>query len=60
MKNAIPTLFVCQGDDGGPRFHPCREVQEALRDAGIEYTKVIAGRGSPLPFLASTPPRASA
>jgi hypothetical protein len=47
----IPTLFVCHGDDGGPRFHPCRRVQEALRDAGIEYKKVIAGHGSPLPFL---------
>src|SRR3954471_21177929 len=23
-----PTLFVCHGDDGGPRFHPCRRVQE--------------------------------
>lgn len=47
----IPTLFVCHGDDGGPRFHPCRRVQETLRDAGIEYKKVIAGHGSPLPFL---------
>jgi glutathione S-transferase len=46
-----PTLFVCHGDDGGPRFHPCRRVQEALRGAGIEYEKVIAGHGSPLPFL---------
>jgi glutathione S-transferase len=55
MKNAIPTLFVCHGDDGGPRFHPCRQVHEALRGAGIEYTTVIAGRGSPLPFL--RPPR---
>jgi hypothetical protein len=27
-----PTLFVCHGDDGGPRMHPCRRVQEALRD----------------------------
>jgi glutathione S-transferase len=26
-------------------------VQEALRAAGIEYEKVIAGHGSPLPFL---------
>jgi glutathione S-transferase len=26
-------------------------VQEALRAAGIEYDKVIAGHGSPLPFL---------
>lgn len=45
------TLFVCHGDDGGPRFHPCRRVQEALRSAGIEYEKVIAAHGSPLPFL---------
>jgi glutathione S-transferase len=47
----IPTLYVCHGDDGGPRFHPCRQVQEALREAGIEYTKVIAAHGSPIPFL---------
>jgi hypothetical protein len=47
----IPTLFVCHGDDGGPRIHPCRRVQEALRAAHIEYTKVISGHGSPIPFL---------
>jgi glutathione S-transferase len=47
-----PTLFVCDGDDGGPRIHPCRRVQEALRAADIEYDKVIvAGKGSPFPFL---------
>ena len=46
-----PTLFVCHGDDHGPRMHPCRRVQEALREAGIEYHKVIAAHGSPLPFL---------
>jgi glutathione S-transferase len=46
-----PTLFVCHGDDGGPRAHPCRRVQEALRAAGIEYEKVIAAGGSPIPFL---------
>ena len=46
-----PTLFVCHGDDGGPPFHPCRRVQEALRAAGIEYRKVIAAHGSPIPFL---------
>lgn len=45
------TLFVCHGDDGGPRFHPCRRVQEALRAADIEYDKVIAAHGSPIPFL---------
>jgi glutathione S-transferase len=46
-----PTLYVCHGDDGGPRVHPCRRVQEALRAAGIEYNKVIAAHGSPIPFL---------
>jgi glutathione S-transferase len=46
-----PTLFVCHGDDGGPRIHPCRRVQEAFRAAGVDYEKVIAGHGSPWPFL---------
>ena len=45
------TLYVCHGDDGGPRIHPCRRVQEALRAAGIEYEKVIAAEGHPIPFL---------
>ena len=46
-----PTLYVCHGDDEGPRVHPCRRVQEALRAKGIEYKKVIAAHGSPIPFL---------
>jgi putative drug exporter of the RND superfamily len=46
-----PTLFVCDGDDGGARIHPCRRVQEALRAADIHYEKVIAGHCNPLPFL---------
>jgi glutathione S-transferase len=47
-----PTLFVCHGDDAGPKVHPCRRVQEALRAAKIDYDKVVvAGKGSPLPFL---------
>jgi hypothetical protein len=46
-----PTLYVCHGDDSGPRFHPCRRVQEAMRDAGIEYEKVVAAHGSPILFL---------
>jgi glutathione S-transferase len=50
-STGAPTLFVCHGDDGGPRFHPCRKVQEALRGAGITYEKVLAGHGSPIPFL---------
>ena len=46
-----PTLFVCHGDDGGPKIHPCRRVQKALDEAGIEYEKVIAAHGHPIPFL---------
>jgi glutathione S-transferase len=46
-----PTLFVCHGDEGGPRIHPCRRVQEALHEQGIAYDKVIAAHGSPVPFL---------
>jgi glutathione S-transferase len=47
----LPTLYVCHGDEGGPRIHPCRRVQEALKENGIDYEKVIAGHGNPLPFL---------
>jgi glutathione S-transferase len=50
-----PTLYVCHGDDGGPRIHPCRRVQEALRENGIGYEKVVAAHGSPLPFLRKGP-----
>lgn len=46
-----PVLYVCHGDDQGPRVHPCRRVQEAMRQKGIEYEKVIAGHGNPFPFL---------
>ncbi len=48
---AKPTLYVCHGDEGGPRVHPCRRVQEAMHAKGIGYEKVIAGHGSPIPFL---------
>ena len=46
-----PTLYVCHGDEGGPKIHPCRRVQEALHAKGLAYDKVVAGHGSPLPFL---------
>ena len=46
-----PTLFVCHGDDGGPRIHPCRRVQKARRAADIHFEKVIAAHGHPIPFL---------
>ena len=46
-----PTLYVCHGDDEEPRFHPCKRVQHALRDAQIPHEKVIAADGHPIPFL---------
>jgi glutathione S-transferase len=46
-----PTLFVCHGDEGGPKLHPCRRVQEAMHAANIEYEKVVAAHGNPIPFL---------
>ena len=46
-----PTLYVCHGDDQGPRVHPCRRVQNALREKGIDYEKVVAADGHPIPFL---------
>jgi len=49
--DAKPTLYVCHGDEGGPRMHPCRRVQEALKSAHVSYEKVLAGHGSPIPFL---------
>lgn len=48
---AQPTLYVCHGDDRGPKLHPCRRVQESLRAAGIPYDKVVAAHGNPIPFL---------
>jgi glutathione S-transferase len=51
MSESPPTLYVCHGDDGGPRVHPCRRVQEAMRAKGIAYEKVIAAHGNPIPFL---------
>ena len=46
-----PTLYVCHGDEKSPRMHPCGKIQKALREAGIDYDKVIAADGNPIPFL---------
>ncbi|HEY2180252.1 MAG TPA: glutathione S-transferase N-terminal domain-containing protein [Solirubrobacteraceae bacterium] len=51
QASADPTLYVCHGDEGGPRMHPCRRVQEAMHERGIKYEKVIAAHGNPIPFL---------
>jgi hypothetical protein len=50
-ETTIPTLYVCHGDTEGPNFHPCRRIQEDFRERGIEYEKVIAAHGHPIPFL---------
>ena len=46
-----PTLYVCHGDEKGPALHPCARVQKEMLDAGIEYDKVVAAQGNPIPFL---------
>ena len=46
-----PTLYVCHGDERGAPIHPCGRVQKALHAKGIEYEKVVAAQGSPIPFL---------
>jgi hypothetical protein len=55
MTEDQPTLYVCHGDDQGPKLHPCRRVQEAMRAKGIAYDKVIGGHGNPIPFLRRGP-----
>lgn len=42
-----PTLYVCHIDDGGPPPHACKRAQRALRSAGHDFDKVVAGRGIP-------------
>lgn len=46
-----PTLWVCHGDDGGPKLHPCRRVIEAMNAKGIPFAKVVGGHGHRIPFL---------
>jgi hypothetical protein len=41
------TLYVCHIDEGGPRPHACKRVQNALRAEGHEFEKVIYAKGIP-------------
>jgi glutathione S-transferase len=41
------TLYVCHIDEGGPSPHACKRAQRALRSAGHDFEKIIAGRGIP-------------
>ncbi len=41
------TLYVCHIDEGGPKPHACRRVQQALRENGHDFHKIVAGKGIP-------------
>jgi glutathione S-transferase len=41
------TLYVCHIDEGGPRPHACKRVQQALRSAGHDFEKIVFARGRP-------------
>ena len=43
-----PMLHVCHLDQGGPRFHPCRRVEEALSAAGIDHDRSVFAKNRPL------------
>lgn len=45
------TLYTCDLDRGGPRFHPCRRVHEALDAAGHSYETVVFDRNRPFGLL---------
>lgn len=48
----IPTLYVCHGDDGGPRFYPCRRVRRRPCGPTASSTeRSIAAHGHPVPVL---------
>lgn len=48
---ATPTLYVCSLDHGGPWFHPCRRVIDALDAAGHSYEHVVFDRNRPFGFF---------
>ena len=41
------TLYVCHVDERGPKPHACRKAQEALREAGHDFEKIVYGKGRP-------------
>ncbi|MHB8693858.1 MAG: glutathione S-transferase N-terminal domain-containing protein [Solirubrobacteraceae bacterium] len=40
-------LYVCHIDMGGPPPHACKRAQNAMREGGHEFEKVIAAKGIP-------------
>jgi len=45
------TLYVCELDRGGPKFHPCRKTHEALDGAGHQYETVVFDKNRPMGFF---------
>jgi hypothetical protein len=41
------TLYVCNVDQRGPKQHPCRRANEALKAAGHDFEKVVYAKGRP-------------
>lgn len=42
------TLHVCHLDRGGPRFHPCRKVQEEMDELGHRYKTQVFDKNKPM------------
>jgi glutathione S-transferase len=42
-----PVLYVCSFDDGGLPMHACKVAADALRDAGVDFDKVVYDRNRP-------------
>lgn len=46
-----PILQVCHLDDGGPKFHPCRRVEEALTAAGVDHDRAVFDKNRPMGLM---------
>ena len=40
-------LYVCSVDERGPKAHPCRQAQKALREGGHDFEKIVYAKGHP-------------
>jgi len=45
--NDKPMLHVCHIDQGGPPFHPCKRVENALNEAGIDHERSVFDKNRP-------------
>ncbi len=45
--NDKPILHVCHIDQGGPPFHPCKRVESALNEAGIDHDRSVFDKNRP-------------